>query len=222
MYQTLKGLSVIHNSNIIHRDIRLNNILIRFELNFMKVAIADFGLSRKDCKEKSSLLSISCSPFIAPEGLVSLDADYGKGVDVWSLAVCFGLLISRKNSQLFPPPSNSSPFAQLSSIFSVVGGPPSSFFPQSSKNQFSQLVNMPASKTLEEIVPSASKQELHLICKMLQALPSKRITALQALNHPLFEAHSQEEQSNQIELFIDEETFTEDEKKLREALQEVI
>ena len=45
--QILNGLEYIHLQNIVHRDIKPQNILIKMENNNICVKIADFGLSKK-------------------------------------------------------------------------------------------------------------------------------------------------------------------------------
>jgi len=49
MYQLLVGLSHIHSASIVHRDLKLENIMIKFddEKKMDQVKIIDFGLSTK-------------------------------------------------------------------------------------------------------------------------------------------------------------------------------
>jgi serine/threonine protein kinase len=80
----------------VHRDIKLDNILIKnIENNEFNVKLADFGLATKLPKDGSKIYEICGSPFyIAPELL------RGKGTrelcDIFSLgSVLFNLLTGR-------------------------------------------------------------------------------------------------------------------------------
>eukprot|EP00471_Norrisiella_sphaerica_P004041 CAMPEP_0184485524 /NCGR_PEP_ID=MMETSP0113_2-20130426/7112_1 /TAXON_ID=91329 /ORGANISM="Norrisiella sphaerica, Strain BC52" /LENGTH=1954 /DNA_ID=CAMNT_0026866993 /DNA_START=39 /DNA_END=5900 /DNA_ORIENTATION=- len=44
-YQVLKGLAFLHEENYVHRDVKLDNVLLRFDGT---VLLADFGVSKKD------------------------------------------------------------------------------------------------------------------------------------------------------------------------------
>lgn len=61
-YQVINGLDYIHEKNIIHRDIKLHNVLIkRNSNNQIEFKISDFGFACYDlsCKTDSSVLNIN-------------------------------------------------------------------------------------------------------------------------------------------------------------------
>jgi mitogen-activated protein kinase 1/3 len=76
MFQLLCGLQYIHSKNVIHRDLKSENILIN--LNSCSAKIADFGLSRVDTlsdnkvNEVVNLLSVSTPIDTDDEALPSL------------------------------------------------------------------------------------------------------------------------------------------------------
>lgn len=85
-YQILKGLEVIHSKNIIHTDIKLDNILITGDIESIKynkdinIKICDFGTSHTTT-DKSNF-SVGTIDYSAPECIIGLP--YGTGIDVWA------------------------------------------------------------------------------------------------------------------------------------------
>jgi serine/threonine protein kinase len=85
-YQILKGLDVIHSKNIIHTDIKLDNILITGDIESIKynkdinIKICDFGTSH-NTTDKSNF-NVGTIDYSAPECIIGLP--YGTGIDVWA------------------------------------------------------------------------------------------------------------------------------------------
>ena len=82
--QTLKGLHFLHQNNIVHRDIKSDNILTDEQGN---VKLADFGYSAQLTQERlgrSSKVGTLC--WMAPE-LIKGERKYDVKVDIWSFGV---------------------------------------------------------------------------------------------------------------------------------------
>lgn len=90
--QLIEGLAYIHNAKkVVHRDIKLENILLDATGN---VKICDFGVSRQ-LRYDHTVMKEQCGTpaYIAPE--ILLDKGYtGYKVDMWCAGVClYAMLI---------------------------------------------------------------------------------------------------------------------------------
>ena len=81
--QIVLSLQYIHSHNIVHRDIKLDNILIDLDNN---IKICDFGVSKIIKKGESMMEQCGTPAYIAPEILLNQGYE-GFGVDIWSAGV---------------------------------------------------------------------------------------------------------------------------------------
>ena len=82
-YQLINGLEYIHHKGIVHRDLKLENLLLS-KNNILK--IIDFGLS--NYYDKNKLLSTPCgSPCYASPELLSGEKYDGIMIDIWSTGI---------------------------------------------------------------------------------------------------------------------------------------
>ncbi len=91
--QIVKAVEFLHGFNILHCDLKLENILIDDK---KKIKLIDFDLS-KICNDINEYISddmFGTSQYIAPE---SFDLGiYSKKSDVWALGIIFYVLITKK------------------------------------------------------------------------------------------------------------------------------
>lgn len=90
--QVFRGLAMLYQYKIIHRDLKLSNLMFHKG----KVVIGDFGLAKIGGNAQSHVGSL---PYMAPEilynsGLTGSSVlSYTSQVDVWSCGVCFYFLL---------------------------------------------------------------------------------------------------------------------------------
>lgn len=102
-WQLVDGISFLHNRNIIHRDLKLENVLIsdkhrEGKLTMYNVKISDFGLSKAVTGSLPQIHSmVGTQRYVAPEVLHRGEATsraYDFRVDLWSLGVLTFLLLT--------------------------------------------------------------------------------------------------------------------------------
>lgn len=84
--QLISGVSYLHAKGVVHRDLKLENLLLDRNRN---VIITDFGFANRFNDARVDLMATSCgSPCYAAPELVVQDGKYvGTAVDVWSCGV---------------------------------------------------------------------------------------------------------------------------------------
>jgi serine/threonine-protein kinase ULK/ATG1 len=98
----------LHNQNIIHRDIKPDNILVTLKNDTLVFKLSDFGFACLDVNENSTSNSnqnlynnyfIKCGTpyYMAPELLK--EGLYNKKVDIWSFGICVYEIMN--NTKLF-------------------------------------------------------------------------------------------------------------------------
>ena len=159
--QVLSGLAYLHSNNIVHRDLKLENILIH-EIEKSKntgedlfnIKIIDFGTARIFDKKRNPQSIVGSSYYIAPE---VLRQKYNKECDLWSVGVILYMFI--------------------------VGHAP---FDGLDDDEITTNIQRGVYRKNDKRWLRASKEVKDLIKKLLTYRPSQRLTAIQALNHPWF------------------------------------
>ena len=95
-YQVINGIEFFHNLNIIHADLKPENIMISKKTKDIK--IIDFGSAIEDLYPKKSEVYIQSRYYRAPEVLYGVN--YGKEIDIWSFGCIIYELFFR--NPLFP------------------------------------------------------------------------------------------------------------------------
>ena len=82
-YQICRGLQYIHSKNIIHRDIKSQNI---FLMKNGKIKIGDFGIAKALTKTKNNATTIIGTPYYFSPEIINGEP-YNYKTDIWSLGV---------------------------------------------------------------------------------------------------------------------------------------
>lgn len=170
MRQIFEGIEFIHSHNIVHRDMKPENILLDDSLN---VKITDFGFARH-LPVGGKLMELCGTPgYLAPETLKCNMFDnapgYSKEVDIWACGVIMFTLL--------------------------VGCPP--FWHRKQMIMLRNIMEGKYSFTSPEWA-DISEEPKDLIRKCLVVDPANRITALEVLQHPFFNTHLFEQDINTL------------------------
>ena len=96
LHHLAKGVAASHQADVVHRDLKPNNVMITGGFSLDEIKITDFGIAKLvedemssaedgDLSRSTSSTVIGAWPYMAPEMILGY-RDAGKPADVWSLA----------------------------------------------------------------------------------------------------------------------------------------
>ncbi|XP_070545079.1 calcium/calmodulin-dependent protein kinase type II delta chain-like isoform X4 [Ptychodera flava] len=152
--QILESVEHCHRHGVVHRDLKPENLLLASKAKGAAVKLADFGLAIEVQGDQQAWFGFAGTPGYLSPEVLRKDP-YGKPVDIWACGVILYILL--------------------------VGYPP--FWDEDQHRLYAQIkagaYDYP-SPEWDTVTPEAK----NLINSMLQVIPSKRITAAEALQHP--------------------------------------
>lgn len=95
VYQIAKAIEYLHNNDVIHLDIKLENILIRNETN--KVVLVDFAFSKEKINDDMPIATFSGSIAYADPDIIKMKAYNAKAADIWSFGVTIFSMFTKTN-----------------------------------------------------------------------------------------------------------------------------
>ena len=160
-YQVFSGLSYLHEKHILHRDLKLENIMIseiEEDINtkekYFWIKIIDFGTAKIFKKNKNEKAVVGSSYYIAPE---VLKQKYNEKCDTWSVGVILYMLIC--------------------------GRAP---FDGKNDDEIIESIKIGEYNNKHPKLLSRSKEVQDLVSCLLERKINKRLSAFDALNHPFF------------------------------------
>ena len=169
MFQLFSAINYYNGLNIIHRNLKAENILIANKNkanNFPYVKISDFGMSKIIDRQKMQSSLVGTIYYVAPE---VLKQKYNEKCDLWSCGVIMYFILSKN----FP----------FSGTFN------DEIYKKILKGEYDTTI-----PPLDKLSPNA----LDLMQKLLTLDIDKRITVQEALNHPWIKEHNSKELFNKI------------------------
>eukprot|EP01016_Furgasonia_blochmanni_P044493 TRINITY_DN617_c0_g4_i4.p1 TRINITY_DN617_c0_g4~~TRINITY_DN617_c0_g4_i4.p1 ORF type:complete len:369 (-),score=30.89 TRINITY_DN617_c0_g4_i4:262-1368(-) len=179
VFQILLGLKYMHSANVIHRDLKPNNLLVNKEC---KVKICDLGLARGfELENELKTEYVTTRFYRAPEVLLSV-SEYSKAIDVWSVGCIFGELLTR--TIIFP---GKDPLDQLHHILAILGTPSNEemkFIKSEMALRYIKTLPKRDKQDWKNIIPKTNPLACDLLEKMLTFNPETRYCVDDCLNHP--------------------------------------
>uniref|UniRef100_A0A3B5MF99 Cyclin-dependent kinase 14 n=1 Tax=Xiphophorus couchianus TaxID=32473 RepID=A0A3B5MF99_9TELE len=183
LFFLLRGLSYIHQSYILHRDLKPQNLLIS---DTGELKLADFGLARAKSVPSHTYSNEVVTLWYRPPDVLLGSTDYSTCLDMWGVGCIFIEMI--QGVAAFPGMKDIQD--QLERIFLVLGTP--------SEETWPGVNSLPHFKTERFTVYSAKKLRQawnklgyvdhaeELASRFLQCFPKNRLSAQAALNHEYF------------------------------------
>jgi len=165
IYQIFTAISYCHSNNIVHRDIKAENILIEAtkteiidgkEIELHEIRLSDFSSARSFSKYKKLSKKVGTPYYIAPE---VLRRSYNEKSDMWSIGVLLFILLCGK-----PP-----------------------FWGESDKEIISKVEKGVPDKRSEEWKHISQEGKNLLFEHLLKYDHNKRYSAYEAIKHPWFQ-----------------------------------
>jgi len=182
MLQVLKGLDFMHSKFIVHRDLKVSNLLLT-DKGILQ--IADFGLARSlGIPKKPSTPKVVTLWYRAPEVLFGAKI-HSSAMDLWSAGCVLAELLL--HAPLFAARSE---LELIDLIINTIGSPSEQIWPGYSELPLIKdltLKHQPYSNLKSKFPWWNSDSGYRLLNGMLYYCPQKRINAADAVRHQYFQ-----------------------------------
>ncbi|KAL4226585.1 Cyclin-dependent kinase 17 [Mactra antiquata] len=180
LYQLLRGLAYCHKRQVLHRDLKPQNLLIN-ERGELK--LADFGLARAKSIPTKTYSNEVVTLWYRPPDVLLGSTEYGTPIDMWGVGCIFYEMACGR--PLFP---GSTVEDELHLIFKTLGTPDDVIYPGLSQNEEYLMYNIPqySAEPLINIAPRLDGDGLDLLSQLLQYQAKMRTSAAEGTKHAFF------------------------------------
>lgn len=182
LWQVLKGVEFCHVHNIIHRDVKPENILVS---RSGVVKLCDFGFARTLAQPGESYTDyVATRWYRAPELLVG-DTKYGKAVDIWAIGCLLSEMLT--GEPLFPGDSDIDQLYHIVKCFGNLTPRHKEVFLRNPLFVGMRLPEVRETVPLEKKFSRITSNALDLMKQSLRLDPDDRPTCTQLLKHEFFQ-----------------------------------
>ena len=177
-YQLLRGMALLHSTDICHRDIKPQNLLI--DSSTQKLVICDMGSAKQLVKGEPNVAYICSRYYRAPE-LIFGCTGYTTAIDIWSVGCVIAEFVRGK-----PLFAGESGIDQLVEIVRLLGTP--SRAQLRDMNPYFEGYKFPhvKVKTWEQAFEGFDGEIVEFLKEIIVYSPLLRPTAMQVLTHSFF------------------------------------
>lgn len=180
LLQLLEGVHYLHQNFVIHRDLKLSNLLLKHNGT---LKIADFGLARRNGKPDQALTPVVVTLWYRCPELLLGSRIHTSAIDIWAVACVMAELLLYQ-----PIMPGKSEIQQMQLIIDLLGSPNEKIWPA--------YVDLPLAKkfsfkhqpynNIKQKFLWLSSSGISLLNNMFMFDPSKRISAIDCLNCSYF------------------------------------
>lgn len=167
LFQLLRGLAYCHAKQILHRDLKPQNLLINQK---GELKLADFGLARAKSIPTKTYSNEVVTLWYRPPDVLLGSTDYSTHIDMWGVGCIFYEMVCGK--PLFPGTKVED---ELYLIFKTLGTPNEQTFPGVTNNSEYLALNLPKFQQLDasnysSLAPRLDTDGLNLLSSYLKVI----------------------------------------------------